>query len=77
MKDPLDDSPPVETKKAITGIVVILVGIALLAVAAVVLAAGATSLLLTERYRVNTSAIFFLAPFRVFEFAIGASMMTG
>lgn len=37
-----------------------------------VLAAGSVSWLLAERYRVNTSAIFFLAPFRVFEFAIGA-----
>ena len=33
MKDPLDDAPPVETKKAVTGIVVILVGIALLVLA--------------------------------------------
>ncbi len=33
MKDPLDDSPPVETKKAVTGIAVILVGIALLVLA--------------------------------------------
>jgi membrane-associated protease RseP (regulator of RpoE activity) len=33
VKDPLDDSPPVETKKAVTGIAVILVGIALLVIA--------------------------------------------
>ncbi len=33
MKDPLDDAPPVETKKAVTGIVVVLVGIALLVLA--------------------------------------------
>jgi membrane-associated protease RseP (regulator of RpoE activity) len=33
VKDPLDDSPPVETKKAVTGIAVILIGIALLVVA--------------------------------------------
>ena len=33
MKDPLDDAPPVETKKAVTGIVVVLVGVALLVLA--------------------------------------------
>ncbi len=33
MKDPLDESPPVETKKAVTGIAVILVGLALLVAA--------------------------------------------
>jgi membrane-associated protease RseP (regulator of RpoE activity) len=33
LKDPLDDAPPVETRKAITGGVVILVGIALLVIA--------------------------------------------
>ena len=33
MKDPLDDAPPVETKKAVTGTVVILLGIALLVAA--------------------------------------------
>jgi peptidoglycan/LPS O-acetylase OafA/YrhL len=37
------------------------------------LAAGIASLALLQRYRVHTSAIFFLAPFRVFEFAVGAS----
>jgi peptidoglycan/LPS O-acetylase OafA/YrhL len=40
-----------------------------------VFSAGGASLLLTEHYRVNTSAIFFLAPFRVFEFALGALMV--
>jgi membrane-associated protease RseP (regulator of RpoE activity) len=33
LKDPLDDAPPVETRKAITGIAVILIGIALLVLA--------------------------------------------
>ncbi len=33
MKDPLDDAPPVETRKAITGISVVVIGIALLVLA--------------------------------------------